>query len=100
MFLFDANKLFKIAVEEELNFPKLIFFVLNILTFANWLNCLMFLYKYDRYSKSVIPLLILNGLYAPIYYNRVIIKKRPLRNKIRPESILKLEEETIEGNNN
>ena len=44
--------------------------------------CFWFLFKYDRYSKSIFPLFFLNVIYAPIYYYRVKIKKRPLRNKV------------------
>ncbi len=40
------------------------------------------LFKYDRYSKSVFPLFFFSVIYAPIYYYRVKIKKRPLRNRI------------------
>ena len=47
-----------------------------------WVYCIWFLFKFDRYSKSIFPLFFLNALYAPIYYYRVKIKKRPLRNKI------------------
>ena len=51
-------------------------------SFTNWINCIVFLFKYDRYSKSLIQLFIINALYAPIYYYRVKILKRPLRNSI------------------
>jgi len=59
---------------------------LNLIIFFFWGYCIWFLFKYDRYSKSIFPLFFLNALYAPIYYYRVKIKKRPLRNKInRPQ---------------
>jgi len=53
------------------------------------------LFKYDRYSKSIIPLFFLNALYAPIYYYRVKIKKRPLRNKINRPQEIKTEDKSI-----
>nr|WP_321487158.1 hypothetical protein [uncultured Draconibacterium sp.] len=55
---------------------------LNLIVFFFGGYCLWFLFKYDRYSKSIFPLFFFNALYAPIYYYRVKIKKRPLRNKI------------------
>jgi hypothetical protein len=55
---------------------------LNLIAFFHWGYCIWFLFKYDRYSKSIFPLLFLNMLYAPFYYYRVKIKKRPLRNKV------------------
>ena len=61
---------------------NLIVMPLNLIIFFFWGYCLWFLFKYDKYSKSIFPLFFLNALYAPIYYYRVKIKKRPLRNKI------------------
>ena len=46
-----------------------------------WLYCLRFCYKYDRYSKNFLPLLILNVFYVPFYYYKVKIKGRPLINQ-------------------
>lgn len=82
----------EVMFEDRLNVIKSIFFFLNILSFANWIYCLVFLFKNDRYSKSIIPLFFINALYAPIYYYRVIIKKRPLRNKINEVDEFKLDE--------
>jgi hypothetical protein len=56
--------------------------ILNLVVVFHWGYCIWFLFKYDRYSKSVFPLFFLSVWYAPIYYYRVKIKKRPLRNKI------------------
>ncbi|WP_461640267.1 hypothetical protein [Labilibaculum euxinus] len=68
--------------------------IVAMILFFHWAYCLWFLYKYDRYSKSIFPLFFFNVLYAPIYYYRVKIKKRPLRNQInRP--IEKVETEDI-----
>ena len=61
---------------------NLTFTFLSFISAIHWGYCIWFLFKYDKYSKSIIPLLVLNILYAPIYYYRVKIKKRPLRNKI------------------
>ena len=49
----------------------------------HWCYCIWFLLKFDRYSLSILPLFFLNILYAPIYFYRVKIRKRPLRNKIK-----------------
>ncbi len=49
---------------------------------VNWFYCIWFLLRYDRYSFSIILLFLLGILYSPVYYYRVIIKKRPLRNTI------------------
>lgn len=56
--------------------------ILSTIVFFHWVYCIWFLFKYDRYSKSIIPLFFFNVLYAPIYFYRVRIIKRPLRNKI------------------
>jgi hypothetical protein len=64
------------------------FSILSLAVFFHWGYCIWFLFKYDRYSKSIFPLFFLNAIYAPIYYYRVKIKKRPLRNKIsKPKEI-------------
>lgn len=58
----------------------------------HWGYCIWFWYNYDKYSKSIFLLLFLTVLYAPIYYYRVKIKKRPLRNKIKnPKPIEKFD---------
>lgn len=66
---------------------------LSILSFAPiflWGYCLWFWYKNDNYSKSIFPLLLLNWLYAPIYYYQVKIKKRPLKNiDLKPKQTVK-----------
>ena len=59
-----------------------IFNSLTIFSFINWIFCIRFWYKNDKYSSAIFGLFFLNALYAPFYYNQVIIKKRPLRNKI------------------
>jgi len=67
--------------------PYQIYTFINLAIITHWVYCLWFLFKYDKYSKSIFPLFFFNFLYAPFYYYRVKIKKRPLRNKInRPES--------------
>ncbi len=60
-------------------------YVFNGLTFFSFINliyCIRFWYKNDKYSKAIFALLFFNALYAPFYYYQVIIKKRPLKNKI------------------
>jgi len=59
-----------------------------------WLYCLYFMIKNDLYSKHIIPLILLNFFYAPIYYYLVKIKKIKLHNK------LKEQDETIESLDN
>jgi len=61
---------------------NILYQVLALFAFIHWIYCLWFLFKYDRYSKSIIPLLIFNVIYAPFYYYQVRIKKRPLKDKI------------------
>lgn len=56
--------------------------VLTMCSIINWIYCLRFWYKYDRYSKAIFPLIFLNVLYAPWYYYQVKIKKRPLKGKL------------------
>lgn len=63
-----------------------IYSILTMFSFINWIYCLRFWYKYDRYSKAIFALIFPNVLYAPFYYYRVKIKKRPLKGEI--ETIL------------
>lgn len=65
--------------------------ILSIGTFLHWGYCIWFLFKYDRYSRSIFPLFFLSVIYAPIYYYRVKIKKRPLRNKINKQKSKELD---------
>ena len=77
------------AANKGLNPYNLTFIIFNLAAVFHWGYCIWFLFKYDRYSKSIIPLFFFNVLYAPIYYYRVKIKKRPLRNEInKPEQIV------------
>jgi hypothetical protein len=70
--------------------------IFSAIVFFHWIYCMWFLFKYDRYSKSIFPLIFLNGIYAPIYYYRVKIKKRPLRNKInKPDEEINTEDNSI-----
>lgn len=71
-----------LSANKGLNPYNLTFTILNFAVIFHWGYCMWFLFKYDRYSKSLIPLFFFNALYAPIYFYRVKIKKRPLRNKI------------------
>ena len=77
----------KIFFSDDRAMFNLIAMPLNFIIVFFWGYCIWFLFKYDKYSKSLLPLFFFNAFYAPIYYYRVKIKKRPLRNKInRPES--------------
>lgn len=78
-----------------LNHYNLTLSFLNFGVAFHWGYCIWFWYKNDKYSLSIIPLFFLNGLYAPIYYYRVKIKKRPLRNKIKKTEQKKQENKGI-----
>jgi len=88
----STNMLF----DRGMNIYKFIYLFFNALTFFHWCYCIRFLFKYDRYSKSIFPLFFFSVLYAPIYYYRVKIKKRPLRNEIKTEEKIESEDNSIE----
>jgi hypothetical protein len=70
--------------------------ILNLFAAFHWGYCIWFLFKYDRYSKSIFPLFFFNVIYAPVYYYRVKIKKRPLRNKINKPIEVATEDKSID----
>ena len=74
-----GNKLFEIFGSDTFMYT---FNGLTFFSFINWIFCIRFWYKNDKYSKAIFGLFFLNALYAPFYYYQVIIKKRPLQNKI------------------
>lgn len=65
---------------------KIIYILISFCLLFNWIYCLRFWYKYDRYSLAIILLIFPHVMYAPIYYYQVKIKKRPLKNKKGKES--------------
>jgi len=73
----------KFVANQGRNPYNLTFMFLGFISSFHWGYCIWFLFKYDKYSKSIIPLFFFNVLYAPIYFYRVKIKKRPLRNQIK-----------------
>jgi hypothetical protein len=81
LFMSDFLTVEYISYKNGLNPVNFTFSFLNTVAVFHWGYCIWFLFKYDRYSKSVFPLFFLSVWYAPIYYYRVKIKKRPLRNK-------------------
>lgn len=81
---------------EERTIFNLIAIPLNLIIVFFCGYCIWFLFKYDRYSKSLLPLFFFNAFYAPIYYYRVKIKKRPLRNKINRQGSNTVSENSIE----
>lgn len=87
----NPNLFFKIAENQGLNTYSLAMTLLSMTVFFHWGYCIWFLFKYDRYSKSIFPLFFLTAFYAPIYYYRVKIKKRPLRYKIKTETVEQLD---------
>ena len=75
---------FKIFTENNrMNPYYLTFSIISFAVIFLWGYCLWFWYKNDKYSKSIFLLLLFSWVYAPIYYYRVKIKKRPLRNKLK-----------------
>ena len=85
-----------ILFDKGMNIYKFIYLCFNLIAFFHWGYCIRFLFKYDRFSKSIFPLFFLNFIYAPIYYYRVKIKKRPLRNKINTVQKIELEDNSID----
>lgn len=79
---FKPELLFESARGDGMNLFGGILYLLAILSFAHWIYCLWFLSKFDRYSGNLVWLILFNGMYAPIYYYQVIIRKRPLQNEI------------------
>jgi len=71
-----------IAANKGHNPYNYIMTIVAMIAAFHWIYCIWFLFKYDKYSKSIFPLFLFNVLYSPIYFYRVRIKKRPLRNKI------------------
>jgi hypothetical protein len=84
-----------LTLNKGLNPYNLTFSFLNLGVVFHWGYCIWFWYKNDKYSLSIIPLFFLTGLYAPIYYYRVKIKKRPLRNKLKNREQKKQEDKVI-----
>ena len=74
-----GNSLFEMFESDTFMY---IFNGLTFFSFINWIFCLRFWYKNDKYSKAIFGLFFLNVIYAPFYYYQVIIKKRQLRNKL------------------
>ena len=75
---------FEIFTENNgINPYYLSFSITSFVVIFLWGYCLWFWYKNDKYSKSIFLLFLFSWLYAPIYYYRVKIKKRPLRNKLK-----------------
>lgn len=62
------------------------FFVIP--TLFLWIYNIRFFYKYDRYSKAILPLIFFNFAYSPYYYYQVKIKGRPLKNEIKKEPVI------------
>ena len=85
-----------VIFDEGMNIYKFIYLCFNAIVFYHWFYCIRFLFKYDRYSKSIFPLFFFSVFYAPIYYYRVKIKKRPLRNKIKTEEKIETEDNSID----
>ncbi len=83
---FDSDLFVQIFLDKSNNFIfSIAYIILGLPIIFLWIYNIKFLFKNDRYSKSLIPLIILGGIYSPIYYYRVKIKKIPLRNKIHKE---------------
>jgi len=61
---------------------EIIYTGLTLCSILNWIYCIRFWYKYDKYSSAIFPLIFPHVLYAPWYYYKVKIKKRPLKGEI------------------
>ena len=86
-----GNVLFEIIKSDTFSY---VFNGLTFFSFINWIFCLRFWYKNDKYSKAIFALFFLHVVYAPFYYYRIFVKKRPLRSEL--ESI---NEEVNQDNN-
>jgi len=75
----------KVLANNGVNPISITLYIIFLGAAFHWSYCIWFLLKFDRYSFSIVPLFFLNALYAPIYFYRVKIKGRPLRNKIKIE---------------
>lgn len=82
LFMNMANFMDYVTFKNGINPFNITYSILNYLVFFHWGYCIWFLLKYDRYSKSLIPLLFLSVIYSPFYFYQVKIKKRPLKNEI------------------
>jgi hypothetical protein len=81
-FIVDPHSYIEFFIQK--NFQKYyeiisIFFIVPILIL--WIYNLRFFYKYDRYSRAIVLLIFLNGLYSPYYFYQVHFKGRKLKNK-------------------
>ena len=81
-FVFFPGLIRKIVADNGLNPYNITIWLIFFGAAVNWFYCIWFLLRYDRYSFSIVPLFLLGILYSPVYFYRVIIKKRPLRNSI------------------
>lgn len=58
-------------------------------TLVLWFYCIVFFYRYDRYSKSGIWLLLFSWIYSAYYFKNVVWKPtRELQNIIAEEPVL------------
>ena len=76
------------AEPKHKTFLNIVYNFLVVPTFLFWIYNIIFLFRHDRYSKSIFLLFFFNFLYSPIYFYKVKIKQRPLINEIEPESII------------
>jgi hypothetical protein len=66
----------------------IVYNLLVVPTFLFWIYNIIFLFRHDRYSKSILLLFFFNFLYSPIYFYQVKIRRRPLINEINPEPVI------------
>lgn len=65
------------------------YYIFFIPTMILWIYNIRFLWKRDRYSKAIIPLIIFHFLYSPYYYyTRILKRSKPLANEIAKEPVL------------
>lgn len=95
LFMNMPNFMNYVTYKNGLNPFNITYTILNYLVFFHWGYCIWFQLKYDRYSKSLIPLLFLNVIYSPFYFYQVKIKKRPLKNEIKKPTDTQSEDYSI-----
>ena len=75
------------SYEEMISFQKSrVFSILNIILLIPlvllWIDNIVFVIRFDRYSKAIFPMLFFSLFYSPYYFSRIRLKgKRPLINK-------------------
>ncbi len=63
--------------------------IISLPSLVLWLYCIYFYFRYDRYSSAGLKLFFLNFIFSPVYFYKVIWKRRrSLRSNFKSEPIL------------